>query len=281
MLADDAGHRPRPRHARRRDLRPPHPLPTSTRSPSGSSCCPTTSTRCSASTSRTWARSAPTGCCTPPPTCAAPTCGRSATGCRGRRVAVVGGGVVGLLTALFARRHGAAEVVVLDPTPQRRAAAEGLGLAALDPDARDPAVLLKTRWRHGPADRGADVVFQCRGRSAALAAGAAPAAPAGHRDRPGLLHRRRLRPAARRRVPPQRARRPLRADRAGATRHEPRLGPRAALGRDRRPAARRRRSRAEARGDGRAPVRRGTRAADRPRRPPPARDPGGADVATR
>jgi threonine dehydrogenase-like Zn-dependent dehydrogenase len=90
-------------------------------------------------------------------------------GVRGRRVAVVGGGVVGLLTGLFARRHGAAEVVVLDPTPQRRAAAEGLGLAALDPQARDPAVLLKTRWRHGPRDRGADVVFQCRGRTAALA----------------------------------------------------------------------------------------------------------------
>jgi NADPH:quinone reductase-like Zn-dependent oxidoreductase len=90
-------------------------------------------------------------------------------GVRGRRVAVIGGGVVGLLTGLFARHHGAAEVVVLDPTPQRRAAAEGLGLTALDPDDRDPAVLLKTRWRHGPRDRGADLVFQCRGRSAALA----------------------------------------------------------------------------------------------------------------
>jgi hypothetical protein len=90
-------------------------------------------------------------------------------GVRGRRVAVIGGGVVGLLTGLFARRHGAAEVVLLDPTPQRRAAAEGLGLEAIDPDRTDPAVLLKTRWRHGPGDRGADVVFQCRGRSAALA----------------------------------------------------------------------------------------------------------------
>jgi threonine dehydrogenase-like Zn-dependent dehydrogenase len=90
-------------------------------------------------------------------------------GVRGRRVAVVGGGVVGLLTALFARRHGAAEVVVLDPTPQRRAAAAGLGLTALDPGDADPAVLLKSRWRHGPGDRGADVVFQCRGRTAALA----------------------------------------------------------------------------------------------------------------
>jgi threonine dehydrogenase-like Zn-dependent dehydrogenase len=91
-----------------------------------------------------------------------------ADGVRGRRVAVTGAGVVALLTALFARRHGAASVVVLDPTPQRRAVAEALGLETLDPDADDPAVVLKTRWRHTADDRGADVVFQCRGQSSAL-----------------------------------------------------------------------------------------------------------------
>ena len=90
-------------------------------------------------------------------------------GVRGRRVAVVGGGVVGLLTGMFARRYGAASVVVLDPTPRRRVAAQQLGLDVLDPDATDPAVVLKSRWRHGPGDRGADVVFQCRGRTAAMA----------------------------------------------------------------------------------------------------------------
>ena len=58
---------------------------------------------------------------------------------------------------------------MLDPTPLRRAAAEGLGLTALDPDRGDVAVALKSRWRRGAGDRGADVVFQCRGRSAALA----------------------------------------------------------------------------------------------------------------
>lgn len=104
---------------------------------------------------------------------AADTCGADVRslgdGVRGRRVAVVGGGTVGLLTGLFAHHHGAEEVVVLDPTPQRRAAAEGLGLATLDPDAADPAPVLKSRWRCGPGDRGADVVFQCRGRTAALA----------------------------------------------------------------------------------------------------------------
>ncbi len=89
-------------------------------------------------------------------------------GVRGRRVAVTGAGVVALLTALFAKRHGAASVVVLDPTPQRRAVAEALGLETLDPDADDPAVVLKTRWRHTADDRGADVVFQCRGQASAL-----------------------------------------------------------------------------------------------------------------
>ncbi|RSM55777.1 zinc-binding alcohol dehydrogenase [Actinoplanes sp. ATCC 53533] len=89
-------------------------------------------------------------------------------GVAGRRVAVTGAGVVGLLTALFARAHGAASVVVLDPTPQRRAVAAALGLETLDPGDGDPAVTLKTAWRHTADDRGADVVFQCRGQASAL-----------------------------------------------------------------------------------------------------------------
>jgi threonine dehydrogenase-like Zn-dependent dehydrogenase len=90
-------------------------------------------------------------------------------GVRGHRVAVIGAGVVGLLTALFAVIHGAAEVVVVDPTAERRAVAKALELETLDPGAEDVALALKTRWRHGPADRGADVVFQCRGQASALA----------------------------------------------------------------------------------------------------------------
>jgi threonine dehydrogenase-like Zn-dependent dehydrogenase len=104
---------------------------------------------------------------------AADVCGADvrslADGVCGRRVAVTGAGVVGLLVALFARHHGAAETVLVDPTPRRRAVAEAFGLPALDPDTDDVAVELKTRWRHGPADRGADVVFQCRGQAASLA----------------------------------------------------------------------------------------------------------------
>jgi threonine dehydrogenase-like Zn-dependent dehydrogenase len=93
---------------------------------------------------------------------------RLGDGVEGRRVAVVGAGVVGLLTALLARAHGAASVMVVDPTAQRRAIAEALGLPTLDPHAHDVAVTLKTGWRHTADDRGADVVFQCRGQASAL-----------------------------------------------------------------------------------------------------------------
>jgi threonine dehydrogenase-like Zn-dependent dehydrogenase len=100
-----------------------------------------------------------------------------ADGVAGRRVLVVGAGVVGLLTALFARLHGAAEVVVTDATRDRLDVAEALGLTPL-PDDGAPSVL-KRRWRHGPADHGADVVFQCRGQAAALAAALAAVRPQG------------------------------------------------------------------------------------------------------
>ena len=88
-------------------------------------------------------------------------------GVRGRLVLVTGGGLIGLITGLFARQHGAAEVVVADPTLARRQAAERLGLLAVD-ETDDLPMTLKQRWRHGPGDRGADVVFQCRGRAESL-----------------------------------------------------------------------------------------------------------------
>ena len=92
-----------------------------------------------------------------------------ADGVRGRRVAVTGAGVVGLLTALFARMHGAGSVVVVEPTPSRSKIAADLGFDVVDPGDVDPAVVLKSQWRHGAGDRGADVVFQCRGQASALA----------------------------------------------------------------------------------------------------------------
>jgi threonine dehydrogenase-like Zn-dependent dehydrogenase len=90
-------------------------------------------------------------------------------GVRGRDVLVTGAGVIGLLTGLFARHQGAAAVAVADATPERLRAAEGLGLDAIDDRDGDAWLVAKERWRHGPGDAGADVVFQCRGRTAALA----------------------------------------------------------------------------------------------------------------
>lgn len=97
-------------------------------------------------------------------------------GVGGRRVAVIGGGTVGLLTGLLCDLLGAAETVVVDEDQGRRDTATALGLLSWDPGpADDPAAniasaaALKARWRHHPADHGADVVFQCRGRSRALA----------------------------------------------------------------------------------------------------------------
>ena len=89
-------------------------------------------------------------------------------GVRGRTVLVTGAGVVGLLTGLFAQHHGAAAVAVADPTPERLAAAAGLGLTPLDEREVEPWRWCKERWGHGPNARGADVVFQCRGQAASL-----------------------------------------------------------------------------------------------------------------
>jgi NADPH:quinone reductase-like Zn-dependent oxidoreductase len=92
-----------------------------------------------------------------------------ADGVRDRAVLIVGAGALGLLLGLWARELGAAEVAVADRTPQRLAAAQALGLAALDEREGDVWQQCKQRWWHGPNDRGADVAFQCRGQTAALA----------------------------------------------------------------------------------------------------------------
>ena len=81
--------------------------------------------------------------------------------------------MIGLLTAMLAQEHGAADVVVVNSAGPRLEAARSLGLQTLDQNA-DPApwLVCKERWHHGPRDRGADLVFQtkpaCTSLSAAL-----------------------------------------------------------------------------------------------------------------
>ena len=89
-----------------------------------------------------------------------------ADGIMGRNVVVIGAGVVGLLTALFARRHRAAEVLIVDPAPFRRKTAEAMGFVALEESTAWR--FCKDRWHHGASDRGADLAFQCRANAASL-----------------------------------------------------------------------------------------------------------------
>jgi threonine dehydrogenase-like Zn-dependent dehydrogenase len=91
------------------------------------------------------------------------------TGVRDRHVLVTGAGVIGLFTALLAVRHGAAAVIVAEPSPDRRAVAQALGLATVDDADGKGWLAVKREWRHGHGDAGADVVLQCRGHATSLA----------------------------------------------------------------------------------------------------------------
>jgi (R,R)-butanediol dehydrogenase / meso-butanediol dehydrogenase / diacetyl reductase len=81
----------------------------------------------------------------------------------GEQAFVVGGGPIGLLIAIVARRSGA-DVLLAEPDPYRRSVAEGLGLAALDP--RDDGLAdAVERWTGGA---GAAVVFEVSGAAAGV-----------------------------------------------------------------------------------------------------------------
>jgi (R,R)-butanediol dehydrogenase/meso-butanediol dehydrogenase/diacetyl reductase len=69
----------------------------------------------------------------------------------GDRVLVIGGGNVGAAVAVWARRMGALEIVVSDPSPTRRAGAATFGATAV----HDPG--------DGPPATGFDVVIECVG----------------------------------------------------------------------------------------------------------------------
>lgn len=94
-----------------------------------------------------------------------PDVGRLGEGVAGRPVVVIGGGTVGILTALFADKAGA-NVVLTDPSPFRRRKAEALGLTAMTEEQAWQHA--KATWRHGLRDRGADFVFQTRAHSESL-----------------------------------------------------------------------------------------------------------------
>jgi (R,R)-butanediol dehydrogenase/meso-butanediol dehydrogenase/diacetyl reductase len=78
----------------------------------------------------------------------------------GDRVAVIGGGPIGLLVQQAARTAGAGHVTLIEPEPARRSLGERLGAdLVIDPLTQDTAACLASAVGAG----GMDVVFECAG----------------------------------------------------------------------------------------------------------------------
>lgn len=84
----------------------------------------------------------------------------------GERCAVIGGGAIGLFTALALRARGLDDVIVAEPLAARRALIDQAGLTAFDPSGTDLAAEIRARTR----PEGADVVFECVGSGPTIAA---------------------------------------------------------------------------------------------------------------
>lgn len=77
---------------------------------------------------------------------------------------VIGAGAIGLFTALVARARGAGPIVVSEVSAERRARAQRLGFAVVDPAARPLEEAIADAIR----PEGADVTFECVGSSATI-----------------------------------------------------------------------------------------------------------------
>jgi len=95
---------------------------------------------------------------------------------RGASVLVIGGGIMGLLTMVIARRRGARRLWLSDPLEERRAMARRLGASVtIDPSAED----LRERVMALTRGRGADVVCEAVGKPALVAEALAMVRPRG------------------------------------------------------------------------------------------------------
>ncbi len=80
---------------------------------------------------------------------------------RGATVLVIGGGVMGLLTMMLARRRGARRLILSDPLEERRAIARRLGASEVVDPTRES---LRDRVQALTRGRGADVVCEAVGK---------------------------------------------------------------------------------------------------------------------
>jgi L-iditol 2-dehydrogenase len=95
---------------------------------------------------------------------------------RGATVLVIGGGVMGLLTMVLARRRGARRLVLSDPIAERRAMAKRLGASVVVDPAREN---LRERVHALTRGRGADVVCEAVGKPELVDEALALVRPAG------------------------------------------------------------------------------------------------------
>ncbi|MCC8166665.1 MAG: alcohol dehydrogenase catalytic domain-containing protein [Planctomycetes bacterium] len=84
----------------------------------------------------------------------------------GETALVIGGGAIGLLVALVARRAGAGMVIISEPNEYRRRVAEELGFRTVDPTDGS----LDEALDEASGDLGFDVVFEASGSRAGVAA---------------------------------------------------------------------------------------------------------------
>jgi threonine dehydrogenase-like Zn-dependent dehydrogenase len=95
---------------------------------------------------------------------------------KGATVLVIGGGIMGLLTMVIARRRGAKKLILSDPLPERRTMARKVGASiVIDPTAEN----LHERIMTLTNGRGADVVCEAVGKPSLVADALAMVRPTG------------------------------------------------------------------------------------------------------
>lgn len=94
----------------------------------------------------------------------------------GSKVLVIGGGIIGLLSAMFAKKEGASFVAVSETNPKRGEKAVTLGVADKYYDAKDEDMLKEVM---SDTNGGFDIVIECCGNASAVTSSLVTVRPGG------------------------------------------------------------------------------------------------------
>lgn len=94
----------------------------------------------------------------------------------GAKVLVIGGGIIGLVSAMFAKKEGASYVAISETNLARAKKAVDLGVADEWLDAKDPKMLEQVRVK---TNEGFDVVIECCGNDSAVTSALMAVKPGG------------------------------------------------------------------------------------------------------